>query len=216
MRKKFTPIKNNIMNSGLSAEIINFNGVHDIDILFENNTIVRHCDYYRFLLGQIKCPMIYTDVGGNIIKCLNPNTEDVFIIEKQDLPIVKKYNFWHIDKTTGYVRTGDNVKLHRLIMNCGEKLCVDHINGIRNDNRRSNLRICSQKQNSYNTLTPKNSFTGYKGVTRLKSGKYRAKITLSGKQIHIGYYYDIKDAINAYNRKAKELFGEFAKLNIIK
>ena len=202
------------MNNGLKAKIIKINGVHDIDIIFENGIIVRHKDYYRFLLGQIKCPMIYTEIG-DYIKCENPNTGDLFSIDKEDLEIVKKEKFWHIDKSNGYVRTGKGIKLHRLIMKCDKNLCVDHINGIRNDNRKINLRICSHNENAKNLKLSTLSSTGFKGVTR-RGNKFRAKITNNGKQICLGTFENITDAINAYDLANVLYFGKYASPNITK
>lgn len=68
--------------------------------------------------------------------------------------IMKKYNHltWHLSDT-GYVMGRYNKKrarLHRLIMNCPEGMTVDHLNGDRLDNRKSNLRICTQSENAKN------------------------------------------------------------------
>lgn len=207
-------VKTQTMNSGLMAEIINFKNVHNIDVKFENGEIVRKKDYKRFLLGQIKCPMMFYERGNDII-CENPNTRDKFIISKESLSIVVSERFWHIDKTTGYVKAGSGKYLHRAIMMPKDKLLVDHKNGDKLDNRICNLRVCDSFENSHNSATPKTSKTKFKGVTKMYNGKYRAKITNHHKQIHIGYFNNIKDAILAYNEKAKELFGEFARKNNI-
>ena len=58
-----------------------------------------------------------------------------------------------------------------------------------------------------------NNSSGYKGVCLVKNGKYRSKIMKDRKPIHIGYYSTPEEAGEAYDKKAKELFGEFAKLN---
>lgn len=205
-------VNENTMNNGLCAKIINVNGVHDIDILFENGVIVRHKDYYRFLLGQIKCPMIYKDMG-DCIKCENPNTGDVFAIDKVDLSKVIKHKFWHIDKSNGYVKTGKGIYLHRLLTNCPNDMYVDHINGCRVDNRCVNLRICTKTQNSYNQKTSKSSTTKIKGVTK-RGNKYRAKISKNRKQYCIGTFENVKDATIAYDKYCVMLFGDFAKPNI--
>lgn len=203
-----------VMNNGLKAKIIKTNGVHDIDIMFENGVIVRHRDYYRFLLGQIKCPMIYTEIK-DYIKCENPNTGDIFLIDKEDLEIIKKEKFWHIDKSNGYVRTGNGIKLHRLIMQCDKNLCVDHLNGIRHDNRKNNLRVCTQNQNAKNLKLSKLNSTGFKGVSK-RGNKFRAKITHNGKQISLGTFENIVDAVNAYDCANILFFGEYASPNTTK
>ncbi len=56
------------------------------------------------------------------------------------------------------------------------------------------------------------SSTGYKGVYRVK-GKFRAQLCNRDLRLHLGYYDDPKEAARAYNAKAVEMYGDFAKLN---
>lgn len=94
---------------------------------------------------------------------------------------------------------------------------IDHINRVRNDNRWSNLRECTQSQNSANTGVRVDNTSGYKGVVWLKKRyKWKAQIMVKQKQIYLGQYNDIKDAAIAYNIKAKELLGKFACLNEVR
>lgn len=109
------------------------------------------------------------------------------------------------------------IYLHREIMNAQKGQYVDHINGNSLDNRKTNLRICSNAENSRNSKTKSNNTSGYKGVVWLKrERKWRSRIKVNYKLIVIGYYNDIKEAAKAYNQAAKEYFGEYAWLNIIK
>ena len=66
----------------------------------------------------------------------------------------KKYNHlvWHLSDTGYAVRrnNGETTRLHRLIMNCPEGLVVDHLNGNKLDCRKSNMRICTQEENTKN------------------------------------------------------------------
>jgi hypothetical protein len=87
---------------------------------------------------------------------------------------------------------------------------IDHINGIRNDNRFCNLREATQSQNGANTLSRSNS-SGYKGVTKTRK-KWVARISLNNKRMTIGRYNTPEEAHAAYVAKAKELFGEYAKV----
>jgi hypothetical protein len=93
----------------------------------------------------------------------------------------------------------------------------DHknLNGL--DNRKENLRISTYSQNCANVpKKKKNPTSKYKGVFFEISGrKWRAKIKKDYKQINIGSFLTEEEAALAYNEKAKELFGEFAYLNII-
>lgn len=65
-----------------------------------------------------------------------------------------KYNHlaWHLSDTGYAVRrnNGETIRLHRLIMNCPEGMVVDHLNGDTLDNRKCNLRICTQLENANN------------------------------------------------------------------
>ena len=104
--------------------------------------------------------------------------------------------------------------MHREIMDCPEGFEVDHINGDRLDNRKSNLRICSRDSNCKNLKKPKTNTSGFKGVSFDKRrGKFRAYITINNKQKWLGYFELAKDAALEYNKAAKEFYKEFANLN---
>ena len=103
--------------------------------------------------------------------------------------------------------------MHRLIMNPPENMVVDHIKQSDTlDNRRTNLRVCSYSQNNYNTRGFSKSSSEYKGVCRLKN-YWKAQIGFNGKNINIGVFKSEIEAAKAYDKKARELFGEFAHLN---
>ena len=95
-----------------------------------------------------------------------------------------------------------------------EKYVVDHINHNVVDNTRKNLRICSRKQNSYNTSLSKNNTSGFNGVSKMKNGKYRAYINQDYRQIHLGFYDTAEDAKKARDKASIEKYGEFANLKI--
>jgi len=108
---------------------------------------------------------------------------------------------------------GRTIYMHREIMQPPEGMCVDHIAGFTLDNRRANLRNCTPSENIRN----RRGNCGRdlpKGVTWEKhANKYKASIGCDGAPKHIGYYDDPTEAAKAYDRKALELFGEFARLN---
>jgi hypothetical protein len=106
------------------------------------------------------------------------------------------------------------IKLHNLLMSPPSGMIVDHIDGDPLNNRRSNLRLATQQQNCFNSR----SITGaskYKGVARSHHGKWRAYISTDGKQSHLGYFDFEEHAAEAYNIAALDLFGTFARLNVI-
>ncbi len=112
-------------------------------------------------------------------------------------------------------RCGTKVLMHRQIMNASNGLLVDHIDGNGLNNRRSNLRLCTRYQNSCNSRPHRNNlYSKYKGVRWDKRyNKWYAGIRKSGKQFFLGSFDNEIDAAKAYDKKAKELFGEFAYLN---
>jgi hypothetical protein len=112
-------------------------------------------------------------------------------------------------------RREDNrtIYMHRQIMRPPQGMCVDHIKGFTLDNRRANLRICTHTENMRNRQG-NSGRTLFKGVTyQAHCGRYKASIGAKGRPKHIGYYDNPIEAARAYDRKARELFGEFARLN---
>ncbi|MES2408775.1 MAG: HNH endonuclease [Patescibacteria group bacterium] len=93
---------------------------------------------------------------------------------------------------------------------------VDHINGDRLDNRRSNLRICTAAENMRNRKLNKDNTSGFKGVVFYKVlNKWGSGIKFNGKFHYLGLFITKEEAAEVYNKKAKELHKQFAKLNII-
>lgn len=106
------------------------------------------------------------------------------------------------------------VHMHRAILNAPRHLQVDHINGDGLDNTRQNLRLCTNQQNSQNQGIAGNNTSGFKGVSYNKANrKWVAYIKLDGRRIHLGSFSSPQEAARAYDRKALELFGEFARPN---
>lgn len=82
---------------------------------------------------------------------------------------------------------------------------VDHINHNRMDNRRINLRLVSAQDNSKNKSVYKNNTSGFPGVTIEKNGKFKARISLSGKRIALGTFEFFDDACQAVIDARKRL-----------
>lgn len=101
-------------------------------------------------------------------------------------------------------------KLHRVITNPPSELVVDHINSNGLDNRRENLRVCTQQQNSFNQRLRRTSSMPFKGVFRCYN-KFGARITVDGKSIHLGMYKTPEDAHQAYIEASERLHGSFGR-----
>jgi len=106
------------------------------------------------------------------------------------------------------------VRMHRFVINAPKGIMVDHINGNMLDNRKINLRLCNSSENQANSCLRVDNKSGYKGVCYHKRiNKWQSYINNKRKRIHIGYFETDREAGIAYNKKAKELFGDFALIN---
>lgn len=106
------------------------------------------------------------------------------------------------------------VLLHRLLMQPPKGLVVDHIDGDGLNNQRANLRICTIAENSCNKRSNRASSSKYLGVCFVrKYGMWQSAIEKNGVSIHIGSFKSEMDAALAYDRRAIEIHGEFARLN---
>ena len=107
--------------------------------------------------------------------------------------------------------------MHRVLLNPGPDQEVDHRNRIRSDNRRINLRLCTQNQNHFNCEVPKKSGTSkYRGVIWCKRDKrWIAQLRFNRKHVLRKAFPTEVEAALAYNEAAKMYHGEFALLNEI-
>jgi hypothetical protein len=144
------------------------------------------------------------------------------LIDKDDYEKVIKFK-WHLFKSgenkfyvhacTYINRKVGGISLHRLICGFPENKSVDHIDGNTLNNCKSNLRICDHKENIRNSKKNISGKTSkYKGVRKHRNS-YTAQIMYNYKSIYIGSFKTEELAGVAYNKKAVELFGEFARLN---
>ena len=145
-------------------------------------------------------------------------------LSRGEFAIVDEDQYESLSKTTwnynrGYAVNnkiiGAETFMHRVIMNVTDRdVIVDHKNRYPLDNRRQNLRECTFLQNTYNTRPQENSTSKYKGVCwNTRAGKWIVSISPKNRKLHIGFFTSEILAAQAYDLKAKELFGEFAYLN---
>ena len=159
------------------------------------------------------------------------------VIDDEDFEFISKFNWSYSNGYARAVKYGDErkkdghlkqivFKMHRLVINAPYGMDVDHKNGDKLDNKKSNLRVCSHSENMNNQKKRTDNTSGYKGVAILKyaykNGKrylrnkpWLSYITNNKKREYLGYFLTAREAAITYNKRAEELHGEFANLNTI-
>ena len=214
-----------IMKNGLSATIIAYRSVIDIDVEFENGIIIYGAKYRYFKAETLgsrsgrkfgyklnrQYIIEYFDEYA-IVK--NPINNFAFTVDSEDVENIIKY-YWHTVK--GYPYCAEiKMYLHQFLLKTSDGLQIDHKDQNPLNNRKNNLRKCTNAQNSRNSKIPKNNKSGYKGVSWHKAScKWRAQIGYNYKCIPLGLYHCKDEAAKAYNEAAIKYFGEFASLNKI-
>lgn len=143
----------------------------------------------------------------------------VAIVDDDDYEWLARYK-WHIS-IKGYASrtepiTKKTIRMHRAILGLKDDEQGDHINGDRLDNRRCNLRKCTQAQNAINSTSRRNSTSRFKGVSwNEDKRKWQVEIQISKTRFYLGSYKSEIDAARAYNEAALKYHGDFARLNDI-
>jgi hypothetical protein len=154
---------------------------------------------------------------------VNSNThgQKHILVDDDDYPFLKTKT-WCILKDTTHgkfyaVTSPENTRMHRLVMKVTAiETKVDHKNHNGLDNRKKNLRCCTTEQNGQNRRKVKKGSSRYKGVYFNKNEQmWRAHIVVKGKEKHLGYFQDERDAGIAYNRAAEIFFKTFSFFNKI-
>ena len=147
--------------------------------------------------------------------------EDYERVNKHKWFAVKNRNYWYAIRTI-YYPDGSRYRqlMHRFIMgfiNKGEGQPIDHRNRKGLDNRKANLRLIKGAENQQNMRKHKQHSSVYKGVSWSKNAhKWISQVTYKKKNYYLGYFDNEIKAAVAYDRKAYELFGDFACLNFKK
>lgn len=141
------------------------------------------------------------------------------IIDIEDIDKVKNIK-WHrsdLQRNTYYCMSNNRTyrRLHRLILGITEpNIFIDHINHNGLDNRKENLRICTNQENIQNCLTPKNNKSGCRGVYWAKDkNKWTVQVSINNKTKYIGRYNSYEEAVEARKEAALKYYGQFANEN---
>ena len=138
--------------------------------------------------------------------------DNIILVSDKDFKKIKTFK-WYINKM-GYVANDSKPRklMHRFIMDF-PKSNIDHKNGNKLDNRRSNLRLCNQSENTANATKRKTNTSGYKGVSwDKKAKKWSVFTTKNYKHIFGGYFDDIELAAKRYKELAHQVHGKFTKI----
>ena len=144
----------------------------------------------------------YEDCGDYLIGFTSNGVS--FKIDKEDFNSIK--NFCWAESKLNYIYTNINkrtVYLHRLITNAPDGMVVDHINHDTTDNRKCNLRVCTQQENTRNRASS--------GVSkRCDTNRWEAYVFMANKKMHLGYFATKEEALMARKNGEKKYYKEFA------
>ncbi len=146
------------------------------------------------------------------------------IIDAADVPLVEGRSWYLHSGGVGHICAATKVciapglydiaLMHRVVVAAPDEADVDHKDRDRLNNRRSNLRLATNQQNSWNQGVNTRNTSGFKGVSwHSRDMGYQASIRVSGRQVTLGLFPDAAAAARAYDAAASKHFGEFACLN---
>jgi len=134
-----------------------------------------------------------------------------FYFDLEDYNLIKDY-IW--SSSNEYIITSvenTSIRMHRLILNIlDDDILIDHKNHCKNDNRKENLRTCTDNQNQMNRRISKNNTSGVKGVGWHKlTESWRAYIYINTKYIELGHFDNFNDAVEVRKQAEIEYHKEF-------
>lgn len=136
-----------------------------------------------------------------------------FIVDAAEVDRLQQF-YWSVRANKPhYVRTainGGEMSLHRYLVGAQADEVVDHANHDPSDNRRSNLRICSTRDNTRNKSLAINNKSGITGVCQEKSGVWRAYIAIGGVNVKLYSGTSKKEAVRRRLLAEAEHYGAFA------
>jgi len=141
----------------------------------------------------------------------------VALVDDEDFERVNHFKWCaHKHGKTFYARRAETINgkqkiisMHCFIMNTKG---IDHVDGDGLNCQKLNMRKCTHQHNIMNQRPQKNKSSIYKGVC-IQGAKWRSGIMFNKKGIYLGLFVNEMDAAKTYDKKAVELFGEYARLN---
>ena len=141
------------------------------------------------------------------------------MVDDEDYEFLQQFK-WQVDRYKS-VKTHANPRLkdiliHRVIMKPEKGVEIDHIDGNRLNNQKSNLRFATSSQNKINRGPRKDNKSGFKGVSwHRQRNLWTARVMIDGKYKHLGLFKTPEEAAEAYNAEATTYYGEYAWQNKI-
>lgn len=145
-------------------------------------------------------------------KIIHAKNGGEILVDAEDYERLSAHS-WRLDKDGYAVRAKSTIKMHRELMGLvkGDGKQADHANGNKADNRKINLRVCTNIQNHWNVKRQINNTTGYKGVEWLGNrSKWRARVSVGKKRVFLGHFETLEEARSAYETYVSQAHGEFA------
>lgn len=156
------------------------------------------------------------------MKKIQLTQNQIALVDDEDFERINQYKWYAVKcKQTYYAQRQVRIPLtnkrktyhlHKVILNTDQQ--VDHIDSNGLNNQKYNLRLCNNKQNSYNKRSTKGS-SKYKGVHKTKSNTFETQIKINYKSYNIGRNNDEIICAKYYDCVARFYHGEFAKCNFI-
>lgn len=148
------------------------------------------------------------------------STGDVLLYDEEDADMVngRKWYVFNPAPNSFYVQDCKGRSLHRILMNAPRGMCVDHINGNGLDNRRSNLRLCTKRQNNLNSRLRSDNSSGFRGVSFYPRDKtWRARVFSGNKVVYQESFKSKEECAIAYDRavlRIRQNDLSFVRLNL--
>jgi hypothetical protein len=164
---------------------------------------------------------LHLSFAGCAMKIIYTRKGEEIFVDDEDFDWLNS-STWRLDKDGYAVRTPVGPRLpgkpkiefmHRLVMGLsyGDRRKVDHVHHVKTDNRKSELRICTNQQNGFNSKRRSHNKSGYKGVVLVdRDPPWRASIVVNKKQRYLGLFETPELAHEFYCLAADLVYGEFA------